>query len=255
MILSGIGNRKPIYYPQYCIGDGSKPTGQFASTTDGLGSGTWATSNANRTFVDSGGSADQIGKTTTSTKRRRFGFFFTVPSGIKAAYSGCLNIILSGYTNTAESFNPVVYVSNTDDSAFGTGWWNNLNNGPYTGAYGLSTNQAIAIPGSVIAARAGGKLSIIIGEDKEMLGTGATGVARFGHLAASTLTVDYTYANAAARLAATGFVTADVGKVALQSDTGKHYLLTGTGPVWIQNDNYTVSAGHADVLSIVVFQQ
>jgi pectin methylesterase-like acyl-CoA thioesterase len=42
----------------------------------------------------------------------------------------------------------------------------------------------------------------------------------------------YTYADATARLAATGFVSADVGKVALQSDNGSFWILTATTPIW-----------------------
>lgn len=42
----------------------------------------------------------------------------------------------------------------------------------------------------------------------------------------------FTYANAAARLAAVGFVSADVGKVAKQSDDNSYYLLVTTAPVW-----------------------
>lgn len=42
----------------------------------------------------------------------------------------------------------------------------------------------------------------------------------------------YTYANAAARLAATGFVAGDIGKSAKQTDTGTFWLLTSTSPTW-----------------------
>jgi hypothetical protein len=43
---------------------------------------------------------------------------------------------------------------------------------------------------------------------------------------------DYTYANAAARTGATGFVSGDVGKVAKQTDTSEWYILTATTPTW-----------------------
>jgi hypothetical protein len=42
----------------------------------------------------------------------------------------------------------------------------------------------------------------------------------------------YVYANSTARLAATGFVSTDVGKLCRQSDTNKLYLLTSTTPTW-----------------------
>lgn len=52
----------------------------------------------------------------------------------------------------------------------------------------------------------------------------------------STLTANhipyaFTYANAAARLAATGFVSGDVGKLALETD-GSLWMLMATTPVW-----------------------
>jgi hypothetical protein len=43
---------------------------------------------------------------------------------------------------------------------------------------------------------------------------------------------NWVYANAAARTGATGFVTADVGKVAYQTDSGDYYRLTATTPTW-----------------------
>jgi hypothetical protein len=42
----------------------------------------------------------------------------------------------------------------------------------------------------------------------------------------------YEYADAAARTGATGFVAADIGKVALQIDTGEYWILTATTPTW-----------------------
>ena len=54
----------------------------------------------------------------------------------------------------------------------------------------------------------------------------------------------YTYANTAARTGATGFVAADLGKVAWQQDDDTLWLLTGTGPVWVQINS---SAGNLSV--------
>lgn len=42
----------------------------------------------------------------------------------------------------------------------------------------------------------------------------------------------WTYANAAARAAATGFATGDIGKFALQSDTNSLWMLTAVTPTW-----------------------
>jgi hypothetical protein len=43
---------------------------------------------------------------------------------------------------------------------------------------------------------------------------------------------NWTYANAAARTGATGFVTADLGKLAYQSDNGTYWRLTAVTPTW-----------------------
>jgi hypothetical protein len=45
---------------------------------------------------------------------------------------------------------------------------------------------------------------------------------------------NWTYANAAARLAAGGFLSADVGKLAFQTDNGTYWRLTATTPTWAQ---------------------
>jgi len=59
----------------------------------------------------------------------------------------------------------------------------------------------------------------------------------------------WVYANAAARTAATGFVAADVGKMAYQADTQAYYALTATTPTWVAAMPYSASplvsrAGH-----------
>jgi microcystin-dependent protein len=43
---------------------------------------------------------------------------------------------------------------------------------------------------------------------------------------------NWTYANAAARTGASGFVSADVGKLALQTDNNTLWMLTATTPTW-----------------------
>jgi hypothetical protein len=46
--------------------------------------------------------------------------------------------------------------------------------------------------------------------------------------------VAFVYANAAARAGATGLTAADVGKVALQADSGTYWILASTSPTWLQ---------------------
>src|SRR5262245_44426077 len=43
---------------------------------------------------------------------------------------------------------------------------------------------------------------------------------------------NWTYADSTARLAATGFVAGDVGKLALQSSDNSLWMLTATTPTW-----------------------
>jgi len=42
----------------------------------------------------------------------------------------------------------------------------------------------------------------------------------------------WVYANAAARMSATGFVSGDIGRIAFQTDTGQYWRLTATAPTW-----------------------
>lgn len=44
----------------------------------------------------------------------------------------------------------------------------------------------------------------------------------------------FTYADATARTGASGFVSADVGKVAKQTDNNTYWLLTATTPTWVE---------------------
>jgi len=43
----------------------------------------------------------------------------------------------------------------------------------------------------------------------------------------------YEYANAAARTGATGFVSADIGRIARQTDDNSFYVLTAVTPTWV----------------------
>jgi hypothetical protein len=45
--------------------------------------------------------------------------------------------------------------------------------------------------------------------------------------------IAYEYANAAARTGATGFITADIGKLARQLDNNSIWLLTAITPTWV----------------------
>jgi hypothetical protein len=61
--------------------------------------------------------------------------------------------------------------------------------------------------------------------------------------------IAYTYANAAARLAATGFDSSDIGKLAKQLDDGSFYILTTTAPTWAV---FTLSAAaHAGLRQLI----
>jgi hypothetical protein len=52
----------------------------------------------------------------------------------------------------------------------------------------------------------------------------------------------WVYANASARLTATGFLSTDIGRVAYQSDTGQYWRLASTAPTWNPVDHSEVSA-------------
>jgi hypothetical protein len=113
----------------------------------------------------------------TYINRWRYGISFTVPS-----YSGTPNsvkLIFPTYAmgNVLESFLPAIYLSNTDDSAFATGWQNNINNfcgyGVYIDSPSTPYYQTISIPVSLLSP--GRKFSFIIGQQYELLGTGAGG--------------------------------------------------------------------------------
>jgi len=55
---------------------------------------------------------------------------------------------------------------------------------------------------------------------------------RHQDLTANHILESWVYANAAARSAATGFVTADIGRIAFQTDTGQYWRLIATTPAW-----------------------
>jgi prepilin-type N-terminal cleavage/methylation domain-containing protein len=51
---------------------------------------------------------------------------------------------------------------------------------------------------------------------------------------------NWTYANAAARTGATGFVAGDIGEIAYQSDNGTYWRLTATTPTWVSDNSLLV---------------
>lgn len=55
----------------------------------------------------------------------------------------------------------------------------------------------------------------------------------------------WSYANSGARTGATGFVAADIGKLALQTDTNALWILTATTPTWVA----VAGSGSTDVTS------
>lgn len=55
----------------------------------------------------------------------------------------------------------------------------------------------------------------------------------------------YEYANATARTTATGFVTADIGKVARQTDNETFWILIAPTPTWLQIDSGAAPTAHA----------
>lgn len=65
----------------------------------------------------------------------------------------------------------------------------------------------------------------------------------------------WTYANAAARTGATGFVANDVGRVSYQSDTGTYWRLTAITPTWAPIPPYNAlldGVVHSDTLADAV---
>lgn len=52
---------------------------------------------------------------------------------------------------------------------------------------------------------------------------------------------NWVYANEAARLAASGLVSGDVGKIAFQTDTSTYWRLTATTPTWALIQGYPAS--------------
>jgi len=76
--------------------------------------------------------------------------------------------------------------------------------------------------------------------------------ARHGQLTTAEgihIPYQWTYADTAARTGATGFVAADVGKLARQLDDDSLYMLTATTPTWTKLTGLDVFTGLADVPS------
>lgn len=62
--------------------------------------------------------------------------------------------------------------------------------------------------------------------------------------------VSYVYPTAVDRTGAVGFVASDLGKLALQADSGTYWLLSSTDPAWVQ-----VSTGGQKYLPLVAGNQ
>jgi hypothetical protein len=63
----------------------------------------------------------------------------------------------------------------------------------------------------------------------------------------------WSYADATARAAATGFSSADLGKLARQSDNNTLWMLTVVTPVWVQVGGAGMDAGTLDSLDSLAF--
>ena len=62
----------------------------------------------------------------------------------------------------------------------------------------------------------------------------------------------FTYANATARNAATGFTSADLYKAAIQTDNNSLWMLTSTTPTWAELTNTTGGGGASNQVVAVV---
>lgn len=181
-------------------------------------SGNWSVSNgANRIYLRTDNpygtvsgaptsramtSGDFFGKNYTHSsgniKRQRGGMFFAIPSGSGSGGTFTLTFAVGTFIDSLEAFTPACYASSTDDHAFGSGWQANLNTLLTGGTYG-SSPQTFAVPGIVIAARAGSDLSLVFGEDAELTdggfgSAGANAAAQFLIATAgfsATLSADY----------------------------------------------------------------
>lgn len=114
------------------------------------------------------------------TNRKRFGMSFPIATSYPGATGCILKITMTSFLDTLESFVPEVYASNTDDHALystgsKSGWdWELNANTLLTPAlsYGVTTQQTIVVPMTLIAAAAGSHLCFVVGESLEILNGG-----------------------------------------------------------------------------------
>lgn len=170
---------------------------RFWSASEAIYNGT-QTGIVNRAYAN-----DDLGKHcfTTSITRSRLGMNFSIPSWIVNSSGLEINhrTNLGSFTNTMDNpWRPAIYCSSTDDSSYSSGWWNNTNSFGGYGQYNVSV-QDVSIPASIVYAKKGVKLSVVMGQEFELLGTG-TGVsgsnqAIYGNLGIGTrfLNIDYGY--------------------------------------------------------------
>ncbi len=136
-------------------------------------------------------------------ERIRVGFSFGISSGISASVPPStivtLHIGFGDYDTSIENFDPAVYASASDDNSYVNGWEYNTNTHVGTGnrAIGGYIDQEIDIT-FVLGNWFGSHLSLIVGEDKELIGAGGSGfnthdAAVFYASASPSITVDYNY--------------------------------------------------------------
>lgn len=104
--------------------------------------------------------------------RNRGGFFVIIPnySGLANPSNATLIFFTNAWTNGLGAYTPVVYSSNSDDSSFSSGWWNNKDNFIGNLTYGAASTT-MSISGSIIAARfGGGHMSFLFGHGGEFNG-------------------------------------------------------------------------------------
>lgn len=145
------------------------------------------------TYASSSGG---IGKRQTRI-RDRAGFTFTLPTIYGSVVTATLNYAETTVSESGEALVVEAYASSTDDSAYPipTAWesgWTTKSGKTYCGGDAHGTNGYVGIPNSVLAGRSGSNLSILIGTQNELAGTGIGNTTSFfGSSMSPWLTIDY----------------------------------------------------------------
>ena len=131
----------------------------------------------------------------SSIARARMGISFTIPtlSGVKTPANVAIQLGVSGgWINALETFTPKCIASGSDDSAYSGTWYNNLNTPLSGGTYGATST--FVVPGSVFDGARGAHLSVVLGEDAELAGTGVGSSATLKYAAFfNAVSVSMTY--------------------------------------------------------------